>query len=135
MPHDNPDVPGLIATAREFLEDLIPRLDGLDRYHALCTVYLLEIAAREVDIEWLRRDTPDDQRLRKLAGAPPGTVSDRVLEALCRDIRAGHFDAEMEALGEGLMAHVVAKVRIAKPTVLAEEHRDAPNAVTGEVHE
>lgn len=134
MPHDNPDVPGLIATAREFLDDLISRLDGQDRYHALCTVYLLEIAGRELDAEWTRRDTPDDQRLRALAGAASGTPPDRVLTALCRDIRAGLYDARMDELRESLTAHVVAKVQIAKPAVLAEEHRDVPNGSAGESH-
>ena len=135
MPHDNPDVPGLVATAREFLEDLVPRLDGLDRYHALCTVYLLEIACRELDAEWRRQDTPDDQRLRVLAGAPPGTVPDRVLTGLCRDIRAGRYDARMDELLESLTAHVIAKVKVAKPAVLAEEHRDTHRGVAGESDE
>jgi len=135
MPHDNPDVPGLLATAREFLEDLVPRLDGQDRYHALCTVYLLEIACRELATEWVRHDTPDDQRLRALAGAAPGTESDRVLTGLCRDIRAGRYDARMDELLEGLTAHVVAKVKVAKPAVLAEEHRDAHSGAAGKSYE
>jgi hypothetical protein len=134
MPHDNPDLPGLLATAREFLDDLIPRLEGQDRYHALCTVYLLEIASRELGAEWVRRDTPDDQRLRTLAGAAPGTQSGHVLTELCRDIRAGRYDARMDELLETLTAHVVAKVKIAKPAVLAEEHRDADSGTAGDTH-
>ena len=135
MPHDNPDVPGLIATAREFLEDLISRLDGQDRYHALCTVYLLEIACRELDAEWIRRDTPDDQCLRALAGVASDTPPDRVLSALCMDIRAGRYDARMDELRESLTAHVVAKVKVAKPAVLAEEHRDAHSGTAGKPYE
>ena len=36
MSHDWPELPDLVLTVREFLDDLVTRLDGQDRYHALC---------------------------------------------------------------------------------------------------
>ena len=33
MAHDQPDVPELIDTVREFLDGISAKLDGQDRYH------------------------------------------------------------------------------------------------------
>ncbi|MEX2482229.1 MAG: DUF6285 domain-containing protein [Gammaproteobacteria bacterium] len=134
MAHDQPDVPDMVLTAREFLADLVPRLDGLDRYHALCTVYLLDIARRELD-EWTHDDTPDDEHLRALTGASGETQPATVVADLCRAIRSGRFDADLAGLREALLEHVVAKVRVVKPSVLVPEHRSADAIPSGETRE
>ncbi len=121
MAHDQPDVPELIKTVREFLGGIAAKLDGQDRYHALCAVYLLEIVEREL-AEWRRGETPDDRRLRALAKLPDAAV-DSLAERLSADIRAGKFDETMDELLDALTEHVVAKVRVSRPASLDPGHR------------
>lgn len=128
MAHDRPDLTEILATVHEFLADLVPRIEGLDRYHALCAIHLLEIASRELAAEWQHRETADDRRLRALVGAPPGLPMREVCVRLCADIRGGRFDADLEALFAPLLAHVAAKTRIVKPEVLAVEHEQEDGA-------
>lgn len=117
MPHDWPELPDLVRTAREFVDGVTPRLDGQNHYHALCTSYLLGIVERELD-EWGPLETADDARLRGLLG-DGGTVPRTALtEALCRDIREGRFDGRMDALLDTLIEHVRAKVAVTKPSFL-----------------
>lgn len=122
MAHDQPDLPEILRTVREFIDDLVPRLGGLERYHALCALHLLDIALRELVAEWRHTETDDDRRLRALLGTDAALSSAEVRARLAHDIRDGRFDAELPALLAPLLAHVVAKVRIAKPDVLVPEH-------------
>ena len=124
MPHDAPDLPGLLDAVKEFVTEITPRLTGRDRYHALCSVYLLEIAQRELS-EWEHQATADDARIRALTGAADGgAASAREARAdLCALIRRGDFDSSLDQLHAELLAHVVDKVRVSKPDVLAELHR------------
>lgn len=112
MPHDAPDLPEILCTVREFLDDLVTRLDGLDRYHALCSRQLLDVAGRELG-EWRRTPGEDERRLAALVGGEPG--DDAARERLCREIRAGRRDEELAALLEVLLEHVAAKARVARP--------------------
>ena len=122
MAHDQPDLPEILRPVREFVDDLVPRLDGLDRYHALCALHLLDIALRELAAEWRHEETTDDRRLRELLGADAALPGEVVRARLAGAIREGRFDADLSALLAPLLDHVVAKVRIAKPDVLAPEH-------------
>lgn len=122
MAHDWPDVAEMLKTVHEFIDDVTPRLQGLDRYHALCAIYLLEIVERELQ-EWRGQVTPDDERLRALAGVDDAVGPAELTAALGRRIRHGDFDQRMDELLTALTAHVVAKVRVSKPSVLDEEHR------------
>ncbi|MEQ8663654.1 MAG: DUF6285 domain-containing protein [Gammaproteobacteria bacterium] len=124
MAHDGPVLPEMLATVREFVAGITPQLDGLDRYHALCAQFLLDCALRELT-QWEACETPDDRRLRALAGAAPAQPMEEVVTTLCQRIRAGYFDDDLESLCETLTAHVVDKVRVAKPAVLAPQHRDS----------
>ena len=131
MAHDLPELPEMIATVREFIADITPQLRGLDRYHGLCAQFLLDATLREL-AAWAPRETADDRRLRGLLGAPAEQPMNDVMVELCRAIRAGRFDDDLEALRETLTAHVVDKVRVAKPGVLAPEHRALHTSPLGE---
>ncbi len=131
MAHDLPELPEMIATVREFIADVTPQLGGLDRYHALCAQFLLDATLREL-AAWAPGETADDRRLRGLLGAPAAQPMNEVMVELCRAIRAGRFDDDLDALRETLTAHVVDKVRVAKPAVLAPEHRAADTHPQGE---
>lgn len=119
MPHDNPSLAEMLRTVGEFIDDLMPRLDGLDRYHARCARYLLDICSREL-VEWARVPGADDARLRELCAAPDA-AEDNLASALCARIRAGDFDQRMDELHAALTAHVVAKVQVSKPGYLRGE--------------
>lgn len=121
MAHDWPDVPELTKTVREFLEGLAPRLQGIERFHAMCSIYLLEIVERELP-EWEPRETADDTRLRALAGTGAEIPRATLVTHLSAQIRSGEFDQRMDELLTELTAHVVAKVRISKPASLDAEH-------------
>ena len=117
MTYDNPELLEILRTVREFVGDVVERLEGLDRYHALCTVYLLEIAERELN-GWQPVPRPDDTRLRNWLAMPEGTQPAAVVEELCLRIRAGTYDDDMDALLALLTAHVHDKVAISKPSAL-----------------
>lgn len=118
MPHDSPDVPELLRTAHEFVVRITGGLEGQDRYHAMCTAFLLEIAMRELE-EWQPMPTADDKRLRDLLGDPE-RPREKLAADLCAAIRAGKFDDDMPALLDQLIRHVESKVRVAKPSYLAQ---------------
>lgn len=120
MPYDNPDLMEMLRTVGEFIDDIGPRLDGLDRYHAMCARYLIDISRREL-AEWVRPPGADDERLRRLCDAPDSPPAELV-GTLCARIRSGAFDQRMDELLDALTAHVVAKVQVSKPGYL---HGDA----------
>jgi len=104
---------------REFLDDLVTRLDGQDRYHALCAIYLLDIAGRELP-EWSHTSTPDDARLAALVADGDNMTPASVVKTLCQDIRRGDYDERLPQLLEVLHAHVSDKVRVSRPATLDE---------------
>jgi Domain of unknown function (DUF6285) len=117
MTYDNPSLPEILRTVREFVDSVSPRLDGLDRYHALCTIYLLEIAERELN-DWQPAPRADDLRLRNWLAMPESTQPAALVEELCMRIRAGTYDQDMDGLLALLTAHVRDKVAISKPSAL-----------------
>lgn len=118
MPHDKPDLHELVRTVREFIEGVSPRLDGLDRYHAMCAVYLLEIAQRELG-QWQRVAGADEARLRDWLGVDAAVPAEQLTTMLCARIKGGEYDDDMEALHALLLAHVEDKVATSKPEILA----------------
>lgn len=124
MAHDQPDLPEILRTLREFVVEIGPRLEGLDRYHALCAQQLIDVCLRELD-EWTRVETPGDTTLRDLAGAPADVPIGTVIADLCQSIRAGRFDEDLDGLRDALLSHVVEKVNVTRPDALAPEHRQA----------
>ena len=121
MAQDNPNLIELIETVREFIDEIMPKLDGQDRYHALCSVFLLDIVARELSSQWRAVETPDDQRLMSLLGeeVPQAEILQRLSEA----IRDGRFKERESELFETLLRHVEAKLAITKPSYL-EQFKD-----------
>ena len=117
MAHDGPELPDLVRTVRDFVQAVEPRLDGEQRYHALCSVYLLEIVEREL-LSWVPQCTDDDQRLYALADVATDQDVSTAVKKLCADIRAGRFDDELPTLHASLLAHVESKVRVSKPDFL-----------------
>lgn len=119
MPHDAPDLSEILRTSREFVDDITPRLDGQDRYHAMCVGYLLEIASRELE-QWAPLATADDRRLQELLGGGRSRSPGALVAELSQAIRGGEFDGRMDDLLEGLIAHVASKVSVSKPSYLPE---------------
>ncbi len=123
MAHDWPSLPELINTVREYIDDLTPRLQGMDRYHALCSLQLLDVVQRELH-EWTPRETADDIRLRALGELGTDVPRDELTARLSAQIHAGKFDQRMAELESAMLEHVMAKVRVTKPGYLAPEHRE-----------
>ncbi len=124
MAHDWPSLPETISTVREYIDDLMPRLSGIDRYHALCSLQLLDVAQRELQ-EWQPLETADDARLRALAELGAEVPRDELTARLSAQIHAGKFDARMPELEAAMLQHVIAKVQVTKPGYLAPEHRES----------
>jgi len=124
MSQDNPSIPELLRTVREFIDEVTPKLEGQDRYHALCTSYLVSIVEREL-ASGAAIDRAEQVALADFTGRdeplPTGYA------ALAREIRAGHHDARWDALAALLFEHVTNKVRVSKPDHLHPMHhaRDA----------
>ena len=123
MAHDWPSLPEIVTTVREYIDDLTPRLQGMDRYHALCAVQLLDVLTRELQ-EWTPRETADDARLRALGEFDAEVPRDQLTARLSSQIHAGKFDQRMAELERAMLEHVMAKVRVTKPAYLAAEHRE-----------
>ena len=120
MPHDMPDMPDLLQTVRDFIDELMPRLDAQDRYHALCALYLLDIARRELG-EWVHQPTSDDARLAALVEGGAEMPPELVIKTLCENIRDGQHDDRLPQLFEVMQAHVIDKVRVSRPDYLQDE--------------
>lgn len=113
MHRDAPDLPEILRTVREFVDEITDRLGGLDRYHALCATYLLSVAEREL-AEGAAVDQAEQAAFSRWSGDPA---------ALATRIRSGALDDEWEQLFPLLLDHVVNKVRISKPEHLHPMHR------------
>jgi hypothetical protein len=122
MAHDTPELAEILRTVHEFIRGVMPRLSGMDRYQALCSQNLMEIALRELD-EWRPQETADDERLRRLCEVGSEVPRDTLAARLAARIAAGDFDGRMDELEQQLLAHTVAKVRVSRPQHLAPEHR------------
>ncbi len=124
---DRPTAVELLAAVRDFLEqDVLPRLDGRDRFHALVAANVLGIVARELADEEAML-VAEWQRLRQLIAIedakPPARVDGlhaavrELTRRLCERIRAGEADGG--AFADAVRAHVrmtvVEKLRIANP--------------------
>jgi hypothetical protein len=121
MSQDNPSIPELLRTVREFIEEVTPKLAGQDRYHALCTSYLVSIVEREVELGEAI-DRAELAALRAFTGRSQPLAEGYA--DLAREIRAGTHDARWDALAMLLFEHVVNKVRVSKPDHLHPMHRN-----------
>jgi len=121
MAQDRPAAEEILDTVREFLEALLPTLDGDARFKTRVSIHLLGILARE----W--RAAPayaagELAELRALLGQADGELMELNVE-LARRIRAGAFDTQSEAVFHHVLRTVADKVRIVNPKHLgrAEE--------------
>jgi len=120
MSQDNPSIPELLRTVREFIDEVTPKLAGQDRYHGLCASYLVSIVERELALgEAMDRD--EQAALRAFTGRSEPLAAGYA--ELAREIRAGVHDARWDELAALLCAHVVNKVRVSKPDHLHPMHR------------
>lgn len=125
MPHDQPPLNDILATVRDFLHELVPTLDGQGRYHALCSIYLLEIALREL-AEWQRRENDDDRRLARLLRPPDRPADPETLHAeLAAAIRDGRFDADLDTLLEPMLAHARARGLVSRPDIVQQTDEES----------
>ena len=62
MLQDTPDIAELLTTVHEFIDGISDKLDGQDKYFALCSMFLLEIVQRELK-DWQPILTDDDEQL------------------------------------------------------------------------
>lgn len=115
MAQDTPDISELITTVKEFINGISHKLEGQDKYFALCSVFLLEIVQRELK-DWQACNTEDDKRLMSLLPQPVEQAE--VVASLSAMIGNGEFDDRLEELLPVLLKHVEAKVAITNPAYL-----------------
>ena len=113
MNRDQPGVEEILVTVREFIDEITDRLDGIDRYHAMCSSYLLGVAQREL----MHGGAADAADALALAGLPQEAGE------LAARLRQGEFDAQWDALLPRMLEHVINKVRISKPEHLDPLHQ------------
>lgn len=124
--NDRPSAVELLHAVRRFLErDVVPRLDGPQRYHARVAANVVAIVAREIETEepQLRAEWQRLGALLSRGEEPPEgrqALRDAVLEGtreLARRIRAGEADAGAwrEAVLEHLRRTVDDKLDVARP--------------------
>ena len=113
MDRDQPGVGEILLTVREFIDDITDRLEGIDRYHAMCASYLLAVAQREV-AQGAAADAAD---AAALAGLPNAAAE------FAARLRRGEFDAQWHELLPRMLEHVINKVRISKPEHLEPMHQ------------
>lgn len=131
---DRPTCAELLAAVRQFIEtDVIPRLEGPERFHARVAANVLAIVQRELaTADMLLR--AEHERLAALLGsAGPApherqALQERVredTERLCQRIAAGEADSGQWRLA--VLAHVRQTVRekleVANPRYLAADDR------------
>ena len=122
MTQDAPSIDELLVTVREFVQEITPQLDGRDRYHAQCAVYLLDIVRRELGADATDETVEQAMLARYLGDGATGAAG---LAALAAEIRSGRLDARFDELLADLTRQVVGKVRITRPDQLHPMHRES----------
>lgn len=115
MLQDTPDITELLATVHEFIDGITDKLDGQDKYFALCSMFLLEIVQRELK-DWRPELTDDDEQLMTFTTGIDNP--NQALANLSKMIRGGELDDRMDELLPMLIQHVKAKVAVTKPEYL-----------------
>jgi hypothetical protein len=114
MFNDPPSASELLLTVREYIERLVPELDGQDKYHGLCCKYLLDVVIREL------KGVPNqsDQKnatLKLLLGNKDALSEENTVIDLCESIRSGKQDENLDELLPLLIDHVSRKVMVSNP--------------------
>ncbi len=122
MSQDRPSINDLLLTVQKFLDDTGPTLSGEAKYHAQVSSYLLSICERELRLagDFDRKEAAALQAfLGSDAPLPEAT------ETLCKNIRAGQYDGNWDALLDLVLTQTIDKVKVVRPGHLAPMHRDA----------
>lgn len=122
MSQDRPSINDLLLTVQKFLDDTGPTLTGEAKYHAQVSSYLLGICERELRLagDFDRKEAAALQAFLKSDAPLPEATA-----ALCRNIRAGQYDGNWDALLDLVLAQTIDKVKVVRPGHLALMHRDA----------
>jgi hypothetical protein len=117
---DQPALSDILRVVREYIEGIIERVPDEDRYHAMCCVYLMSVAERELIAQ--EPDTELNARLHSLLGdASPKPIA---IHELATRIRAGRCDAAWDETFALVLDQVINKVRVSKPDHLHPMHRE-----------
>lgn len=121
MSHDKPDIPEIIRTAKEFIDDMLDKVDYADRYNALCASHLLGVALRELEVG----ERQHDEELKRLVSftGEHGDL-DELRRKLSEGIRAGRYDGQWDEMLELVLLDVIDRVKVSRPDHLDDVHRD-----------
>lgn len=117
MAQDRPDVENLLETVTTYLHDLMPRVQGADRFHTRVSIHLLEIVIRELR-QGEQFDEAEKQRLEALLQRP-GSLAE-LNEQLARAIRDGALDERNGEVFAHVLQTVEDKLRIVNPRHLEQ---------------
>ncbi len=109
---EKPTKQELLNAVRKFVEELMPELEGVRRFHARVAVNALGIVQRELELEGGQRPAQFARLCALLGRADAAPADPRALDAavealereLCARIRAGFGDEPAER--ERLLAHL-----------------------------
>jgi hypothetical protein len=122
MSQDRPSINDLLLTVQKFLDDTGPTLSGEAKYHAQVSSYLLGICERELRLagDYDRKEAAALRTFLKSDAALPDATA-----TLCKNIRAGQYDGNWDALLDLVLTQTIDKVKVVRPGHLAPMHRDA----------
>ena len=120
MSRNWPAVDEIMTTVDEFLGAIVNRLDGRDRYDALCARYLLDVARRELS----GGAEIDARELNMLEAFLEESGSLKELQTrLGQSIRAGAYDEKWQQVFDLVLTHVINNVMVSRPDKLESQHR------------
>lgn len=117
MAQDRPTAEDLLEAVRDFLQELLPRLEGDLLFRARVSMHLLGIVAREMR-EGPALDAAEQERLRNLLGRD-GDL-DELNRTLAARIRSGALDDQRREVFDHVRRTVADKLRIVNPRYLEE---------------
>jgi len=112
-PYDEPDAVALIGAVREYLDALMERSSGSDRWLLRISANALGIASREIELG------PDHRSAHTARLAELGVANDRQLAEL---IRSGELDHRWDEVRDAIAASVADSLAVANPAY--SDHRE-----------
>jgi len=106
-PYDEPDALALIEAVREYLDTLMQRSSGSDRWLLRISANALGIASREIELG------PDHRSAHTARLAELGVATDRELAEL---IRSGELDHRWDEVRDAIAASVEDSLAVANPS-------------------
>lgn len=125
MSQDRPTIDNILRTVRDFLDTLMPKLEGEPRYHTQVSSYLLGICEREVLLRE-RSDAEEHAEMTRFLGHD-GALPDLTQE-LCERIRSGAYDNRWDEVMDLVLTQTIRKLRIVRPDHLDPMHREGDAA-------